>query len=268
MSTPVLALAILSGLALVSLAVTSLALARSRREVRMLRGRLDRSHRSLTRQAAGLALRTVAGTAAAAVRMREQGVSGFLTSSIEELTGIAMADRSEIVKVAGPDGTVTVLFSDIEDSTALNEQLGDAAWMRLLSAHDALVRRHVGRHGGHIVKSQGDGFMVVFGDPADGIRAAMAIQEALAGRRRALRRTPVAVRMGLHTGPTIERDGDYFGRNVAYAARVAAQADGGEILVSDELRGPLADEFAFLEPRDVPLKGFPDTHRLWEVAWP
>ncbi len=246
------------------LVTTAGLLVASRRRVRILHAQLEGTRRT-ARQTAVRGLRTVVGTA---VRMREQGVGGFLTSSIEELTGIALADRSEIVKVAAPDGTVVVLFSDIEDSTSLNERLGDADWMRLLGAHDAVVRRHVDRHRGHIVKSQGDGFMIVFGDAADAVRAGAEIQRSLAaGRRRPLRRTPIRVRMGVHVGAAIERDGDYFGRNVAMAARVAGQAEGGQLLVSESVHDSLADEVSFLDEREAELKGFPGRHRLWEVDW-
>ncbi len=83
-----------------------------------------------------------------------------------------------------------------------------------------------------------------------------------------MRRTPVQVRIGLHTGTAIERDGDYFGRNVAMAARVAALADAGEILASDDIADALADtdRFRFAEEDTVELKGIPGQHRLWSVS--
>lgn len=237
-------------------------------ENRELRDRLDRPLSSLPVKAASFALRTAVGTAVGtAVRVRRQGVGGFLTSSIEELTGIALADRGAIADVAAPDGTVTLFFSDIVDSTALNERLGDKGWVELLTAHDKIVRHQVARHSGHVVKSQGDGFMVAFGDPAEAVRAGLAMQGAFdAARGKALRRTPITVRMGLHLGRAVEKDGDYFGRNVAMAARVAAEAAGREILVSDEAYAVVADEFTFATPRECELKGFSGTHRLWPLA--
>lgn len=265
MDTLAVVLLVVAAATTVSTGVLAVLLAGSRRRVRVLRARLDHTHHSRSRSAARFALRTVVGTAN---RLREQGVTGFLASSIEEFTGIAIADRSEIAKVAAPDGTVTVFFSDIVDSTALNERLGDDGWVTLLAAHDKVVRHHVKRHHGHIVKSQGDGFMIVFGEPAHAARAASEIQVALAGRRgRVLRRTPIEVRMGMHTGTAIERDGDYFGRNVAMAARVAGVADGGEVLLSDEVRERLGDEFACTDLGEAELKGFPGAHRLWELDW-
>jgi len=245
---------------------TAIVLMASRRRQRVLRAQLDRTQRTRSQRAAGVAFRAMVETAA---RVRDQGVSRFLTSSIEELTGIALADRSEIAKLAGPDGTVTIMFSDIEDSTALNERLGDTTWIQLLNAHDRVVRRHVQLQNGHVVKGQGDGFMIVFGDAASAIHAAVSIQESLAGSRRgALRRQPIKVRMGIHTGPVVRREGDIFGRNVALAARVASQAAGGEILVSDEVHEAMAEEFVFVDCRVATLKGFDGKHQLWELGWP
>ncbi len=202
--------------------------------------------------------------------MRDQGVGGFLTSSLDDLTRWATEDRAEIVRLAAPDGTVTLFFSDIEDSTTLNERLGDDEWVRVLTAHEKVVRGCVDRHAGHVVKSQGDGFMVVFSDPGAGVRAAVEVQKQLSGGGpRRLRRTAVTVRIGLHVGPAVSRDGDYFGRNVALAARVAAQADGGEILVSDDLCRALDEEGQFeLQPAgEVELKGLAGVHTLWRVQW-
>jgi class 3 adenylate cyclase len=112
--------------------------------------------------------------------------------------------------------------------------------------------------------------MIAFRDPADAVRAGIDIQDALsdgAGDRR-LRRTPIKVRVGIHCGTAIERDGDLFGKNVAMAARVAAQAGGGEILVSDDIRKALRDveDIVLVEERETELKGLPGVHRLWEVA--
>jgi adenylate cyclase len=246
----------------VALIVVLVLLVRSRRRARRLQLRLD----DLSRGRLGVAGRAVRAVLDSAVRVREQGFGGFLASSLEDVTRWTTDDRAEITRVAAPDGTVTIVFSDIEDSTALNEELGDAAWVQLLEAHDALVRRHVGRHSGHVVKSQGDGFMIVFGDPVEGIGAAIDIQRAIRdGTARRLRRTPVRIRMGAHVGSAIARDGDYFGRNVALAARVAAQAVGGEVLVSAEVQERLSDVVVLTPRGSFSLKGFAEPHVLWAV---
>ncbi len=218
-------------------------------------------------QTAGLAMKTALDTVS---RMRERGVRSTLLASIDDFTRWALEDRGEIARVAGPDGEVTIFFSDIENSTALNSELGDEEWVKLLAAHDRLLHTHVEKHRGLVVKSQGDGYMVVFSTPELALGASLDIQRALSAKRqrsRRLRRTPIRVRIGMHTGTAIEKEGDFFGRNVAMAARVAAMADGGEILVSTDIAERLSDssEFAFVEEDTVEFKGLPGEHRLFSV---
>ncbi len=172
----------------------------------------------------------------AATRVRDEGLGEVLRSSFEELAGWAEDAEPELRRLATRDGTLTILFSDIEDSTALNERLGDKSWLKVLGAHDKMVRECAGRHGGQVVKSQGDGFMIAFASAEGAVRSAIEIQRALASGSRRLRGTPITVRIGVHTGPALEKGGDLFGRNVALAARVADQACGGEILVTAEVR--------------------------------
>jgi len=170
--------------------------------------------------------------------------------------------------MAAADGTVTIMFSDIEGSTALNASLGDARWVRVLAAHDELVETYVEKYRGLIVKTQGDGHMVVFSTPDLALRAALDIQRAFGAKwnhSRELRRTPVTVRIGLHTGTAIERDGDYLGQNVALAARVAGEAAGGEVLVTGEVAETCADDFTFTPAASVTLKGFDGEHTLWRA---
>jgi class 3 adenylate cyclase len=214
-----------------------------------------------------MAVRTVVDTAS---RLREQGVRSTLLGSLDDFTEWALEHRSDIAQVAAPDGRVTIFFSDIEGSTSLNSDLGDAQWVKLLASHDRLLHGCIDKHRGQVVKSQGDGYMVVFPTPALAVDASLEIQRALSAKRqrnRHLRRTPIRVRIGLHVGETIERGGDYFGRNVAMAARVAALADGGEILVTDDVADALADreDLHLVEEDVVELKGLPGEHRLWLV---
>lgn len=226
--------------------------------------RREQAHRApMPIKAAGRVVRTVVETA---TRVRERGVGGMLLATVDDFTRWATESRSTIARVAGPDGTVTVFFSDIEGSTALNNELGDAGWMKLLAAHDAIVERYVDRFRGSVVKTQGDGHMVVFSTASLALSAALGMQHAFASVRTGpLRRTPVRVRIGLHTGPAIERNGDFFGQNVALAARIAAEAAGGEVLVS-EVVVELADtEFTFEPGEVVELKGFEGARQLWRV---
>ena len=250
-----------------ALLVLLIALARTRGKLARARGQLATAGRRVPRSPAGMAMKAVAHTAA---RVREQGlVGGLLTSSLDDLGKWINEQRSDIAKVAAPDGTVAIFFSDIEDSTGLNEQLGDERWVQVLSAHNALVRRAVDKCGGHVVKTQGDGFMVVFRESTEAAQAALDVQRAFdTPQQRRLRQTQIRVRIGLHVGETVSHGGDYFGRNVAMAARIAATAEGGEVLVSDQLRAAVADSDRFrFEPRgEVELKGLADRHVLWALC--
>jgi len=263
----IVVLAVLLALSLVAVAVLWTQLRRARRRYVALQHQLQVQTLPRSRRVAAKAVKAMVETAN---RVREGGVTGMLMSSIDDITRWATEDRAEIVKVAAADGTVTIFFSDIEDSTAHNERLGDDDWVRLLDVHDRLVREQIKRHRGHVVKTQGDGFMVVFREPAEAVRAAIDIQRGLdsAGGRQ-LRRTPIRVRIGVHTGTVVSRDGDYFGRNVAMAARVAGQADGGEIVVSDDVRFALmtSDEFELTPADRIELKGLSGSHQLWDVEW-
>ena len=129
-----------------------------------------------------------------------------------------------------PTGTVTFLFTDIEGSTALLEDLGPR-YGDVLAGHRALLREVWAAHGGVEVDAEGDAFLVAF----TGARAAAAAAEE-AQRRLAAEAwpggAPVRVRMGLHTGEPSVRDGAYWGRDVHYGARVAAAAHGGQVLLS------------------------------------
>jgi len=164
---------------------------------------------------------------------------------------------------------VTILFSDIEDSTILTERLGDERWLDLLRSHNSIFRKHLSEHGGYEVKNQGDGFMLVFPQPTAALHCAIEVQRALAERATENPVDEIRVRMGLHTGEAIAEEGDFFGRNVVLAARIAAQARGGEILVSEALREQAEGEdgLAFDEGRELELKGMAGTHTVHRAGW-
>src|SRR5438445_9983451 len=126
-----------------------------------------------------------------------------------------------------PVGTVTFMFTEIEDSTRLWEEaptdMADA-----LRVHDAIVRDTIERHGGYVFGTGGDGFCAAFSSAADAAAAAIQSQEQL--RDEAV--VNFVVRMGLHTGEAVERDRNYFGSEVNRAARLMSLAHGGQVLVS------------------------------------
>jgi class 3 adenylate cyclase len=201
------------------------------------------------------------------MKVKDQGFAGALRSSIDELALWADVERPELASMAARDGSITIMFSDIENSTTLNHRLGDRGWVQLLAKHDRLLNRAISAHNGHVIKSQGDGFMVAFAEPTEAVAAAFEIQRRLS-RSKSVALSFINVRIGAHKGSAVRRDGDLFGRNVAYAARVASQAEGGEILVSDALLNALLeDEVTVLETREADLKGIPGTQSLHAIAW-
>lgn len=242
---------------------------RARREIERLRRALERQSSMTSHRPAARAVRAMVGSALeTAVKVRNEGLGVVVKDSLEEMARWSQEDKSRLARLAGSDGRVAILFSDIEDSTVLNDQVGDAEWVKLLASHDKLVRSAVSARGGHIVKSQGDGFMIAFADAGEAVRGALDLRAAIESGDRRLRKRPIQVRVGVHIGTAIERDGDLFGRDVALAARVAAEAVGGEILVSDAIHDAVADEsdLHLVEAQTVELKGLPGVHRLWSVA--
>lgn len=238
--------------------VLEAALRSSEPQVRIFDGKT----RAVARTVANSVLQT-------AERLREGGVTRLLSSSLDDLATWVTADQKAIEKIAAPDGTVTLFFSDIENSTSINEHIGDSAWLRALKDHETIVRTAIETQAGHVVKNSGDGFMAVFRDPFSATAASGDIQRKLAAHRR-LARIPIRVRIGLHSGPVVSHEGDFFGRNVAMAARVADKASGGEILASETVRDVLAAAHSSVRMTavaEVELKGLSGTHRLWRIAY-
>lgn len=129
-----------------------------------------------------------------------------------------------------PTGTVTFLFTDLEGSTRHWEERPDA--MRAaLERHDAIVRTAIESHGGYVFSTGGDGFGATFGRVSDALAAATEAQVALEAEDWP-HEAALSVRMGVHTGETAERDGNYFGPVVNRAARLMAIAHGGQVLLS------------------------------------
>ncbi len=260
-----LALYLLAGIAVVEaggIAVLWRLLNRSRREAEELRQRAD--GRNWLLSSGREAVKTVWQTANL---ISKEGLGAAVRSSIEDLADWAEVERPDLARVT-PDGRVVILFSDIEESTALNERIGDRAWVKLIGRHDKLVHDLVQRWSGHVVKSQGDGFMIAFARAEQAVRCGIDVQHALRKNAKRKRQNEIRVRIGIHMGRSVRRGDDLFGRNVAMAARVAGQAAGGQILVSQPVRDAVndCDDISFDEGRDVELKGFSGSYRLYAVG--
>jgi eukaryotic-like serine/threonine-protein kinase len=203
-----------------------------------------------------------------ALKLRAQGITSTdIYTSIDRVASAVESQQPDLKSHAAPDGTVTIMFSDIEGSTEKTDRLGDKAWMDVLREHNAIVREQLRAFGGFEVKSEGDGFMVAFQSAGKALECAAAIQTALAERNKTATE-PVNVRMGLHAGEVIKEGSDFFGRNVIMAARVASQATGGEILASSVVKALLSgSDVSWGDARRVELKGLPGEHEIWSVNW-
>jgi class 3 adenylate cyclase len=198
---------------------------------------------------------------AAVARLRSRG-------TIDRILSWAELERPDLRRASSPDGTTTLLFTDIENSTRLTDRLGDERWLEILNAHNAIVRAHVDEHGGYEVKSQGDGFMLAFPSARQAVMCATDIQRALA-RRAANGEIPIRIRMGIHTGEAIQQQGDFYGKSVVCAARIADQAEGGEILVSSVVKDLIEGrgDIPLREIGAVELRGLAGEQRLFKVVW-
>jgi class 3 adenylate cyclase len=164
-------------------------------------------------------------------------------------------------------GLRTVLFTDVEGSTALTQRLGDAGARDVLRAHERIVREALKAHGGSEVKALGDGFMASFSSATGALECAIATQRAFAEHNETVEEA-IRVRIGLNAGEPIAEAEDLFGTAVNLAARIAAKAEGGEILASDVVRQLVAGKgFLFSDRGSVALRGFEDPVRLYEVRW-
>jgi class 3 adenylate cyclase len=168
---------------------------------------------------------------------------------------------------AGPDRRVlkTFMFTDIVKSTNLAEAMGDDAWLDLLRWHDETLRSSFAAHEGEEVSTTGDGFFVGFDSPDAAVACAVAIQRRLADHRRQHGFAP-QVRIGLHASGAAQVEGGFRGKGVHEAARIAALAEGGEIVASRTTVGS-ASQYPTTEPRAVTLKGLSDPIDVVSIDW-
>jgi pimeloyl-ACP methyl ester carboxylesterase len=180
----------------------------------------------------------------------QDAVLGEIEEFLTGVRGVAESDRV----------LLTVLFTDIVGSTDRAVQLGDEQWRRLLEQHDELVRRYLARFGGREVDTAGDGFFAVFDGPARAVRCAQALTEAV-------RELGLEIRAGLHTGEVELRGDEVAGLAVHIGARIAAQAEPGEVRVSRTVKDLVAGSgIVFADRGEHELKGVPDTWELYAAT--
>jgi len=196
------------------------------------------------------------------------GDSGAALDAINEFLGAPKTEARD----TQPAPFRTVLFTDIVGHTEMMRRLGDAKGREVLREHERITREAIKQHGGNEIKTDGDSFMVSFGSVVKAVECAVALQRAFAAYSKSANE-PITVRMGLNAGEPIEDDGpdgrsDLFGSTVILAARIAAQAEGGEILASNVVRELCSGKpFLFADRGEHVMKGFDEAVRVFEVNW-
>ena len=177
---------------------------------------------------------------------------GALVDSLDESSSHAIGEAAD-------NGTVTLMFTDVENSTQLSESMGDVAWSELITRHLESVSTTVEGFRGTVVKTLGDGAMAAFASVLDALNSALDLQQHPTDALR--------IRIGVHTGDAIHAGGDYVGITVNKATRVAAAAMPGEILISSVTAEMAAGTgFTLGSNRTVELKGLAGTHRLTQLV--
>jgi class 3 adenylate cyclase len=189
------------------------------------------------------------------------------TEAAQQAIDEFLGEDEEATAAPTPSGLVTILFTDMEGSTTLTQRLGDAKAQEVLRTHNTIVRNALKTHSGSEIKHTGDGIMASFASASRALECAIAMQRAFAAHNETAEE-PIRVRIGLNAGEPVAEEEDLFGTAVQLAARIAAKAQGEEILTSDTVRGLVAGKgFLFSDRGDVALRGFEDPVRLYEVRW-
>ena len=180
-------------------------------------------------------------------------------------------DEESEVPSAQPSTFRTVLFTDLVGHAEMMSLLGDERGREVLREHERITREVLKAHSGTEVKTMGDGFMASFGSVTKAVECAIALQHAFTEGNPSVHREALeglSVRVGLNAGEPIEEDGDLFGATVILASRIAAKAEGGEILVADTVRGLCSGKgFLFADRGEFVAKGFEEPVRMYEVRW-
>ena len=209
-----------------------------------------------------------------------------MKNSVEKAVKILMADsvaridpvleptdeqttHPPVMDLLSSEMTITIMFTDVVGSTAMNQRLGDQKAREVMRAHDELIRNHTKIHSGVEVKSMGDGFMLTFPSAKRAVSAGIAMQKELISPEFPYKDTGLAIRMGMTVGEPIREERDLFGMSVVVAARIGAMAGAGQILTSQIVYDLLSGtgQFKFEPMGEHTLKGVTDLQRLYEIDW-
>jgi class 3 adenylate cyclase len=187
-------------------------------------------------------------------------------AAITEFLGDSVPATQSMGSTGGE--SVTILFTDMEGSTALTQRLGDAAAQTLVHAHNHIVRESLAACGGTEIKHTGDGLMVSFSSATRGIECAMQIQQRVSDYAEKHPQLPFRVKIGMNAGEPVAEGGDFFGTAVQLAARICEMAQPGTIMVSGVVRDLTAGKrFLFADHGETVPRGFEDKVRIFEVRW-
>jgi class 3 adenylate cyclase len=185
-----------------------------------------------------------------------------LTTTLGDLVESVLEDGGQLPDASSTEGTMTLVFTDIVDSTPFAEAVGDAVWAKTVAGHEAAIRAATVAEGGTVVKFLGDGSMLAFQSARGAVRSAVRIQRETAS-------AAFAVRIGIHSGEVMLTENDLLGMTVNKAARVASAATGSQIMISSTTRDLVGSmEGATMgEPMTVTLKGISGSHQIVPVFW-
>jgi class 3 adenylate cyclase len=190
-----------------------------------------------------------------------------IASALDTDTRPPMPDLGQL---SSPDGAITLMLTDIADAEEVERELGPERWAAVVRDHETLVRQLVSHHDGQIVRAERDGFLASFPSAHAGLHCAVELARTLAGSTGGAEGTAISVRTGLHTGFVIAANPEQLlGRNVVLAARIAAKARAGEILVSSTLKEYTERDpsFRFEEHGEYHFKGVLGEHVVYAVGW-
>jgi len=235
----------------------------------------------VSKEVAGRELRQAVGANLLQLVKYPQGEAGFradpaLLKAVAEGLGQSVNPAQALtpqtiissLSAGQSEGTVTIMFTDVEGSTQMLSSRGFTLSHEIMKAYEAIIEDKITEHAGRRIKGLGDGVMVSFGSSRHAVECGIEIQRAIAEYSKQNPERKLKIRIGINTGEVVEEAGDIFGAAVNVAARVAGKARGGQILVSEvvrELVGPVA-EMKFGYRGRYKLKGFPDRFRLHDVT--
>lgn len=185
-----------------------------------------------------------------------------LPTTLNDLLESVSEDSAAIASIGAQGEIVTLVFTDVVDSTVLAAHAGDTEWAVLIARYEVVIEGIAERHNGRVVKMLGDGSMLAFASARDGVEACIAIQRALEDQE-------FKLRVGIHSGHALRSEEDLLGLTVHKAARIAAAADGGSILASSTVRDLVGSmtRVEFGPPKSLSLKGLDGAQTVFEVLW-